>query len=222
MAKKYYSYHPQTFEYLGEFDAPLDPLETKTQGKEVYLLPAHATFTAPTLTPGENEVLVYNPQSNDWEIKSDYRGTVIYEIDENGYFTGNASTIENIGEEINNRPTQPPSTELVKPKWDGTQWIEEEDISKYKRNKIQEIKNIAYRILSETDWKVIRHRDQSVMESGIIPSLSPEEYQNLLQYRQSVRDWSNQKENEANNASTIEEVKNISLEDYPQLNENGI
>ena len=56
---KVYHYHPETTEYLGETGgASLDPLETKVQGKEVFLLPAYATFELP-LDAKKNEKAVF-------------------------------------------------------------------------------------------------------------------------------------------------------------------
>ena len=42
-----YKFDQETKEYLFAEEAYLDPLETEQQGKEVYLLPADSTFTAP-------------------------------------------------------------------------------------------------------------------------------------------------------------------------------
>ena len=39
-----YKFNPITKEYTGVEPAMLDPLESKLQGKEVYLLPANATL----------------------------------------------------------------------------------------------------------------------------------------------------------------------------------
>lgn len=47
-----YKYNEQTKEYIRTEEAMLDPLETKKQQKNIYLLPANATFTAP---PAEKE-----------------------------------------------------------------------------------------------------------------------------------------------------------------------
>ena len=44
-----YRFDPKTKEFLGCEKAYLDPLESKKQGKEVYLLPANSTFTEPRL-----------------------------------------------------------------------------------------------------------------------------------------------------------------------------
>ena len=66
-----YKYDELTKEYTGVETALLDPLERQVQGKEVYLLPANATFTAP-LVPQGNYVPVWNETM--WEYKEDNRG----------------------------------------------------------------------------------------------------------------------------------------------------
>lgn len=54
--------------------------------------------------------------------------------------------------------------------------------------KVYEITIEQYRDskLYETDWMVIRHRDQ--IDSGVSTSLSSQQYINLLNYRQELRD----------------------------------
>jgi hypothetical protein len=44
---KIYHIHPESGEYMGSTDARLDPLELEINKKEIYLLPAHATFAEP-------------------------------------------------------------------------------------------------------------------------------------------------------------------------------
>lgn len=58
-------------EYIGTETALLDPLETKKQQKNIYLLPANATFTAPT-EPQDGYVNVWNVTA--WEQVEDNRG----------------------------------------------------------------------------------------------------------------------------------------------------
>lgn len=48
-------------------------------------------------------------------------------------------------------------------------------------------KTLRVTLLSTTDWMTWRHRDQEAQ--GIEPSLTPEQYQQLLTYRQDLRDW---------------------------------
>lgn len=58
-------------EYIGTEEALLDPLETKQQGENIYLLPANATFTAPT-EPQDGYVNVWNGTA--WEQVEDNSG----------------------------------------------------------------------------------------------------------------------------------------------------
>lgn len=58
-------------EYIGTEEALLDPLETEQQGENIYLLPANATFTAPT-EPQDGYVNVWNGTA--WEQVEDNRG----------------------------------------------------------------------------------------------------------------------------------------------------
>ena len=68
--KYVYKYDEKTKEYLGKAEALLDPLETQLQQKEIYLLPADATFIAPT--PQEGYVSVF--KEDVWENIEDNRG----------------------------------------------------------------------------------------------------------------------------------------------------
>lgn len=65
-----YKYNKDTKEFLYSEEAFLDPLETEQQGKEVYLLPADSTFTAP-LGPKDGYAVVWNGEA--WEYIEDHR-----------------------------------------------------------------------------------------------------------------------------------------------------
>lgn len=67
--KYVYKYDEKTKEYLGKAEALLDPLETQLQQKEIYLLPADATFSAPTLQEGYVSVF----KEGAWENIEDNR-----------------------------------------------------------------------------------------------------------------------------------------------------
>ena len=62
---KVYLYDEKTKEYLYELEARIDPLESKKQGKDVWLQPANSTFTAP-LSGKEGYLVVYD---NGWQYK---------------------------------------------------------------------------------------------------------------------------------------------------------
>lgn len=68
--KYVYKYDEKTKEYLGKAEALLDPLETQLQQKEIYLLPADATFSEPTLQEGYVSVF----KEGAWENIEDNRG----------------------------------------------------------------------------------------------------------------------------------------------------
>lgn len=70
-----YRFHPKTKEFLYEEEAYLDPLETESQGKEIYLLPADSTFVAP---PEEHEGFARIWSGNEWKYVRDYRGNTVW------------------------------------------------------------------------------------------------------------------------------------------------
>lgn len=68
--KYVYKYDEKTKEYLSKTEALLDPLETQLQQKEIYLLPADATFIAPALQEGYVSVF----KEGAWKNLEDNRG----------------------------------------------------------------------------------------------------------------------------------------------------
>ena len=71
----FYTYDEKTKEFTGTQNGFIDPLETKKRGKNVYLLPANATYQKPLETK-ENQAVIFN--GSDWEIIADYRGKTYY------------------------------------------------------------------------------------------------------------------------------------------------
>lgn len=71
----FYGYDEKTKEYTGTQNAFIDPLETKKQGKKVYLVPANATDKKPLKTK-ENQAVIFN--GSEWEIIADYRNKTYY------------------------------------------------------------------------------------------------------------------------------------------------
>lgn len=63
--KKVYFYDENTKEFVSEENALKDPLESKIQGKDVWLLPANATFDEP-LPSKDGYKVVYN---NGWKYE---------------------------------------------------------------------------------------------------------------------------------------------------------
>lgn len=64
-------------EFLQSKEANLDILETKEQGKKVFLIPANSTEIEPPAT-NSNEVAVFDVSLQQWEVKKDFRGKTIY------------------------------------------------------------------------------------------------------------------------------------------------
>lgn len=108
--KYVYKYDEKTKEYLGKAEALLDPLETQLQQKEIYLLPADATFSAPTLQDGYVSVF----KADAWENLEDNRGEE-YWLPEDKYGAP-AHKMENLGTLPKNALFTPPkkSIEQVK------------------------------------------------------------------------------------------------------------
>ena len=71
----FYTYDEKTKEFTGTQNAFIDPLETKKQGKNVYLVPANATDKKPLKTK-KNQAVIFN--GSEWEIIADYRGKTYY------------------------------------------------------------------------------------------------------------------------------------------------
>lgn len=71
----FYIYDEKTKEFTGTQNAFIDPLETKKQGKNVYLVPANATDKKPLKTK-KNQAVIFN--GSEWEIIADYRGKTYY------------------------------------------------------------------------------------------------------------------------------------------------
>lgn len=67
-----YKYHHNTKEYLYSENAFRDPLESKTQGRDVWLLPADSTFIEP-LKVKEGYAVVWNGEA--WGYVEDHRQT---------------------------------------------------------------------------------------------------------------------------------------------------
>lgn len=86
-----YKYDEQTKEYIGTEQALIDPLETELQGKEIYLLPANATFEKPNLKDGFASVW----NGTQWENIEDNRGKE-YWLDTDTFGTP-AKTMKDLG-----------------------------------------------------------------------------------------------------------------------------
>ena len=86
-----YKYDEKTKEYLGTEQALIDQLESELQGKEIYLLPANATFEKPNLQEGFASVF----DGTQWENIEDNRGKE-YWLDTDTFGTP-AKTMKDLG-----------------------------------------------------------------------------------------------------------------------------
>lgn len=76
---KVYLYDEETKEYTKEQEARIDPLETQIQKKNVYLLPANATFDKPTLKDKKGYAIGFDKEKKKWTYIPDYRGKKYYD-----------------------------------------------------------------------------------------------------------------------------------------------
>ena len=68
---KYYLYDEKTKQYVKEQEGYLDPLETKAQGKNIYIVPPFSTTEKPDLTSlKDNEILVF--KGNKWQTEQEF------------------------------------------------------------------------------------------------------------------------------------------------------
>ena len=87
---------------------------------------------------------------------------------------------------------------------DGNEiWNIPNDLKQLKQAFIDTVKWQANQSLKETDWIIVK-----CTELGKDPS---QEYPEVIEQRQAIRDWCNQKEEEINNASSIEELLQVDI-----------
>ena len=93
----FYIYDEKTKEFTGTQNAFIDPLETKKQGKNVYLKPANSTNIKPTLEPiTDNDMLVFN--GKEWQVKPRFELNGVYKNIDNrihDFCLKNGYTLEN-------------------------------------------------------------------------------------------------------------------------------
>lgn len=86
--KTVYTYHPDTGERQDDTVVHESPREP-----DVFLPPPNSTEVTPP-DPGPQEVAVFTPETDSWEVAIDLRGTVYFDT------VGNRFEIENIGEDL--------------------------------------------------------------------------------------------------------------------------
>ena len=159
---KGYSYNPINFAYEGAVELQLDPVKTKNNGEECYLLPTFCSTEKPSESIAEGQHPVFNKETESWDIKDDHEGKTVYALTEEGFIesTSVITDLSNIRFEIGTHIILEPNPSLKKPKWTGTEWIEGEqvkDIAELKQEKIAEIKKKAYETITTAypEWKQI-------------------------------------------------------------------
>lgn len=100
-----YKYDNKTKEYIGTIPAMLDPLESKLQKKDIYLLPANATFTAP---PELKKGKTYVWDNEKWKEIEDHRG-------ETYWMPGNS--VGTPGHVMNELGPLPDGATITAPEW---------------------------------------------------------------------------------------------------------
>ena len=73
---KIYNYHPKTNELINSANARLDPLESKYNGRPVYMTPANATMKAPP-SPASGKTAIF--VNGKWNVVDDFRKTIMWE-----------------------------------------------------------------------------------------------------------------------------------------------
>lgn len=73
-----YKYDKISKEYLGYFDAYLDPLETALKGEDVYVIPPCSVLEAPNPPVNPQNTVRYNEEEKKWEEIEDHRGLRVW------------------------------------------------------------------------------------------------------------------------------------------------
>jgi hypothetical protein len=173
--KQVYQYDPSTKEFINTTLAQESPLEPG-----VWALPPNTTEIAPPQV-GQFQKQVWNEEKKQWEIKPDYRKVKVY-----------STSGDNIGQEIkldlgqelvNATLIQPPqlTKDYEELKWQGY-WL----ITNNPDKAMQILRQKRNSLLSDTDWLVLRHQDETAR--GVQTTLTTEQYTELLNYRQELRD----------------------------------
>jgi len=137
------------------------------------------------------------------------------EIDKDGYYIQDIELDNNTD---NKKYILENYGDMIKPKWDGSKWVDENPIDKLtelKKYKILDIKRIAGNIIISkyADWKqrniivcLLELKTKSVLTTD--ESLELKNYQSIWDWIKNIRQQSNNFENKINNLKTIEDVNN--------------
>jgi len=98
---------------------------------------------------------------------------------------------------------------FYKPLYEDGEIVESLSINDAKELIKNKVRKLAASVLSQTDWKMIRHRDQ--VDASENTSLTNEEYQTLLLERQAVRNWSNNREGTIASLTSVHDVMTFTI-----------
>ena len=121
-----YKYDNKTKEYIGTINAMVDPLETRKQGKTIFLVDSDSTLIAPPFTD-DGYVAVFN--GTKWETIKDNRGTE-YWFPEDKYGTP-AKVMDTLGELPEGAILTPPEKTKEQIKAEKLKAIEDEYLNNY-------------------------------------------------------------------------------------------
>lgn len=148
---KYYLYDEKTKQFIKEQEGYLDPLETKAQGKNVYLVPPFSTTEKPNLTSlKDNEILVF--KDNKWQVEQEfYVGKIVDCQGERAvkYVTDNGLTFEKCdgGFKIVEKPVPKKTESMI--------------IIEQYQSEIVELKKYLF----DTDYKAIKFAEGEITET---------------------------------------------------------
>lgn len=164
-----YHAHPITGEYIGAGQADIDPLD-----HDNLLIPAHAYSDAP---PEADAGFAVIRNGDKWELVKDLRGPV--------YSTASGAEFEyaELGELPEGYTHLPcPGPDYA---WTGTDWALDEALQHERLSLAErEWRNVQVEGLK---WLRERHRDEQDLQRET--TLSGEQFGELLDYLQALRDW---------------------------------
>ncbi len=106
----------ETGEYAGASDAALDPLETKLQGRNIFLFPAHSTTVLP---PDLEEGMARVFNGSEWLQVEDHRGVPMYsKVD------GHQNSMIALGPIPEDYTLDAPLPGLIRPRLEDGDWTE--------------------------------------------------------------------------------------------------
>lgn len=171
---KIYHYHRATSEFLGEGQASPDP---KQIGK--FLIPAYATAEEPP-TVEESQVAVFDSGAKAWTVEEDNRGKEFWNKQ-----TKDKVIIDYLGA-VKNRDELTTQEPTAYSKWGDRTWEFDRELWLD-----QEVRPKRDELLKEVLNQIDKYRNQKELVAlGELETtdISEEEYKNLLQKAQQLRD----------------------------------